>query len=156
VKSIVQIVLFALVFTVIGCESAYYSKSYAFSDSTWQYDEPKSFDFEISDTLHAYDMVLTINHRDIFPYQNLYLKTQTTFPSDTTIEQSLSLEIANAAGFWFGECSGSKCELSIPIQSNVHFKEIGKYRLQVEQYTRTDTLQGIDRIKLSLVEKTRP
>jgi len=95
-------------------------------------------------------MILTVDHTDQFPYQNLYVEALTTFPSDTSIKQLLSLEMANEAGFWLGECQGSNCQLSIPIQSNVHFQEKGSYTLNLEQYTRRDSLIGLKGIGLSI------
>ena len=149
-KGSIHIILGGLLLFVIGCNTDYYKKSYTFIDQVWSYDDPRSFNFEIMDTNKVYDMILTIGHTDKFPYQNLYLNTSTTFPSDTTIVQSLSLEMANEAGFWFGACRGSNCELSIPIQSKVHFAEIGGYTLDLDQYTRTDSLFGVKKISLTL------
>lgn len=134
-----------------SCDSSYYQKSYSFEKNIWTYDDPVSFEFEISDTSQVYDMVLTVDHKDHFPYQNLYLNTSTTFPSDTTITQNLSLEMANAAGFWFSDCTGPNCQIAIPIQSKVHFREIGNYIVSFEQYTRTDSLSGLRSIKLQLL-----
>ncbi len=149
-KASTYTLLVGLLILVMGCDTAYYAKAYSFNDGVWRYDDARSFHFEIRDTSKVYDMILSVDHTDQFPYQNLYLNTSTRFPSDTTIEQSLSLELANEAGFWFGECTGPKCELSIPIQSNVHFSEEGSYTLELEQYTRTDSLSGINGINLTL------
>ncbi len=135
---------------ISGCEFNFYTKSYAFQADQCTYDDPKRFDFEIHDIGKSYDMVLSIKHTDDFPYQNLYLLTKTYFPTDTITEQQLSLEIANEAGFWLGSCKGRNCQIDIPIQSNVYFTDIGAYALELEQYTRTDTLQGIRSIGLSL------
>lgn len=137
----------------ISCHSAYFEKSYGFSSQNWGYDDAKSFSFEIDDSTQVFDMILKLEHTDEFPYQNLYLKTATQFPSDTLVEQLLSLEISDEAGNWFGTCSGANCSISIPIQTNVHFSESGIYNLSLEQYTRTDSLNGIKRISLSLIEK---
>ena len=149
-KGSINIVLGVLLIFVIGCETAYYEESYSFKNRVWQYDDPRSFSFDIVDTSQVYDLILTVDHSDQFPYQNLYVKTSTRFPSDTIIEQSLSLEMANEAGFWFGECKGPNCRLSIPIQSQVHFVESGSYTLELEQYTRTDSLIGMKAIGLKV------
>lgn len=149
-KRSINIVLGVLLVIVIGCDSAYYEKSYSFDNRVWMYDDPRTFSFDIFDTSQIYNLILTVDHTDQFPYQNLYLKTLTKFPSDTIIEQSLSLEMANEAGFWFGECQGANCRLIIPIQSGVHFVESGSYTLDLEQYTRTDSLIGVKGIGLSV------
>ena len=149
-KGSIYTIYFGLFILIIGCDTAYYTSSYSFNNNVWRYDDPRSFSFEIRDTSKVYDMILSVDHTDQFPYQNLYLKTSTRFPSDTIIEQSLSIEMANEAGFWFGECTGANCELSMPIQSNVHFSEKGSYTLELEQYTRTDSLSGINGINLLL------
>jgi len=152
VKYITNILLGVILVSIMSCDSAFYKKSFFFEDQTWLYDDARSFDFSIPDTSKVYDMILTVNHTDKFPYQNLYLKTSTSFPSDTVINQLLSVELANEAGYWYGECSGPNCQISIPIQSGVHFADSGNYKLELEQHTRTDTLFGISSIGLKLIE----
>ena len=146
--SFILLVLFLIL--IISCDTAYYKESHSFDGQVWSYDDPRSFDFDITDTTKVYDMTLTVNHTDIFPYQNLYLQTATRFPSDTTRTQLLSLEFANEAGFWYGECNGANCQISIPIQSGVHFQEIGNYQLELAQHTRTNALMGVSSIVLRL------
>lgn len=145
-------IILGLALALVGCDAPFYSKSYSFTNDTWKYDDPRSFSFEIEDTTKMYDMILKIDHTDQFPYQNLYVKTTTTFPSDSITNQSLSLEMSNEAGFWFGECKGSNCALSIPIQSKIRFMQSGQYNLSLEQYTRTDTLRGMRSIELRILE----
>lgn len=142
----------ALVLIVISCDSAYYDRSTSFDNSFWLYDDARSFSFDITDTTKIFDMILEVDHTDEFPYQNLYLKTSTSFPSDTVISQLLSLDMANEAGFWFGDCSASNCQISIPIQSGVHFQEVGTYQLELLQHSRSDTLVGLKSIGLKLLE----
>ena len=40
------------------------------------------FEFNIEDTIPKYDMILEVNHKSDFGYQNLYVDIQTTFPDN--------------------------------------------------------------------------
>lgn len=136
----------------MSCRSDFYSKSFPFANDEWRYDDPISFSFDIVDTTKTFDIILKVDHTDQYPYQNLYVKTTSQIPGDTAIVQNLSLELANQAGFWIGSCSGANCTIEIPIQSRIHFNQLGLYQIDLEQYTRTDTLKGLSGLGLRVVE----
>lgn len=145
-------IVILLVLCVVGCDNAYFSGSTSFEGGIWRYDDARAFDFEIDDTTSAYNMVLVFDHQDVYPYQNLYVKTVTTLPDASTRDQTVSFELAGGAGFWIGDCTGSYCQAMIPIQENIHFTQIGKHTLALEQYTRMDSLYGINAITLRIEE----
>lgn len=104
----------------------------------------------ISDTLKRYDLVATIAHQENFRFENLYLKVTTVFPDGEEKSSPLSLELANSMGLWNGKCKRGVCSLSFNLQERFKFKSPGPYTFKVEQYSRLDSLQGIDNLTLSL------
>ncbi|MBT8220736.1 MAG: gliding motility lipoprotein GldH [Bacteroidia bacterium] len=135
-----------------SCNSAYFKEEIELDNNYWTYSHPVEFNFEVLDTSANYDMYLEIHHTDNYPYQNLYLQTTTSLPGDSVIQQLVSFELSDKAGFWLGKCQGNHCRISIPIQSNFHFTKLGEYGLRLDQFTRTDSLLGIEKIGLSLLE----
>jgi gliding motility-associated lipoprotein GldH len=120
----------------------------------WKYREELSFEYEISDTMPAYDMTIDIEHLPTFAYENLYLNTTTIFPDGKSTTYPISFQLANEKGEWSGDCSGENCNMSIEMSSGAFFKTTGKYRLVFEQYSREDNLGGIRSIAIT-VKKTK-
>lgn len=118
--------------------------------SGWAYKDTIDFAFEIADTTQLYDLEIAVAHDADFPYQNMYTLISTRFPSGQRLQKQLSLELADKAGVWAGDCSRKSCTLKIPIQQGAYFNEAGAYLITLEQFMRVDPLPGIKRITLQI------
>ena len=114
----------------------------------WLAGDQKSFTLEAQDTTTVYAMMITLDHDASFPNQNLYIKTQTVFPSGKEVESVTSVELLHQDGSWAGDCSGKSCQITLPLQQRFTFPEIGTYTWSVEQYMRVDTLHGLNSFKV--------
>lgn len=123
----------------------------------WTYQDTLHYEFEIVDTSKIYNLFLDLAHTTAFASQNLYVKLYTGFPNGQRPAQRLSIDMADKTGAWLGNCSGEKCQLNIPIQSNAYFDQVGTYSFTVEQFMRMDSLPGIEsaafRIELAELER---
>lgn len=143
-----------LLITVASCTTgAFYQSSVSPTNGLWTYDAPLAFEFDIQDTLARYDFYLDVQHSTDYPFQNLYVKVITEHPQTPPQEDVVSLELANKLGLWEGKCANEKCKVRIPLQTNARFDEIGPYALRFNQYTRTDSLQGVLEMALSIQKK---
>lgn len=143
-----------LLIMVCSCtEGAFYQSSLQPTNGVWTYDAPLSFEFDIQDTIARYDFYLDVQHSPDYPFQNLYVKVITEHPQTPPQEDVVSLELANKLGLWEGKCTNDKCKVRIPLQTNARFDEIGPYALRFNQYTRTDSLQGVLEMALSIQKK---
>lgn len=120
-----------------------YEKSYGIEEEAWRYRDTLDFEFAIEDTSTIYNLWLEIEHSTSFSNQNLYTQIHTKFPSGDRITEQLSLELANKAGQWLGDCSADYCELRIPIQQGAYFDQTGEYQITVEQYMRRNPVEGV-------------
>ena len=68
------------------------------------------------------------------------------------ITNPVSLQMTNPESEWIGNCSGDQCTLSIDILSGAFYKSIGKYSLIIEQFSRSEILEGIKAIELKIIE----
>lgn len=93
-------------------------------------------------------MQIRIHHLENYGFQNLYVRSNTLFPSGKKVSAITSLELAQADGAWSGECSSNTCVLSLPLQQRFRFPEMGIYKLDIEPYMRIDTIPGINRIEV--------
>ena len=114
----------------------------------WMYADSLSFAYTIADTSQSYDLVLTVEHTDEFPTQNMYTRFVTSYPNGLRQSEPVSLELSGRFGEWLGSCSGAACRLSIPLQAAAKFPEPGDYGLTLHQSGRKDTLQAVSGVEL--------
>ncbi len=143
-------ILFAILILVSCGPTAIHTKTLDI-EGAWTDDALKTT-IDISDTLKKYDLVATIAHQQDFGFENLYLKITTLFPDGEELSSPLSLELASSMGIWNGKCSGEVCTLSFNLQKDFKFKTTGSYTFQIEQFSRMDSLQGVENLTLSLYE----
>ncbi len=149
-----RVILLALIpsLFLIACgPETVYQERFTLDKAVWNYADSLEFSFEITDTTRSYNLLLDVHHRKGYPYQNLYTQIHTYFPSGKASDQLVSLELADRAGQWFGNCRGQNCRLTIPLQQAVHFNETGAYRLVLEQYLRRDSIPDVQEIGLRIV-----
>lgn len=121
-------------------------------EEKWAYDRPLTFNYEISDTTKAYNLLMTIDHDNNFSYENLYVNATTIFPDAHKLSTPFSLQLSNQNGDWIGKCSGDECQIEIEISSKAYYKLKGNYILTFEQYARKDSLEGIKAISIKIAE----
>lgn len=138
-----------LIFGLSACGPNYiYEKTYQIEGDTWTYADSLSFEVDVTDTLKIYNLYLDLEHNTDFSYQNLYTQINTSFPTGQRISEQLSLELQEKSGLWLGECSGNYCKLRIPIQEGAYFNSGGKHTIVVNQYMRTDSINGVKSLSL--------
>lgn len=121
-------------------------------DGPWKYNDSKSFEFEILDTLLPYNLVLEVRHAEDFSFENVYVNITTTFPDATKTTRPLSLQLADNNGYWQGNCSSGTCLTNIPLAEAAYYQKPGKYTLDFEQYSRKEDLEGILSLKIEIIE----
>ena len=153
-------IFFLFSFAIIGLsacqDTPYYEKVVTLDNELWTYSDSLDFSFNIADTDSPFDLQLSINHSKEYAFQNLYVKINTYFPSGEKVEDVVSLELAQKNGAWYGDCGGKYCQLDIPIQQNIHFKEAGDYKLVIYQNMRKAAIPGIKKIGFSIFESQLP
>ncbi len=138
-----------LFFTLTGCEKGVLnSAEWPMENQQWISNDPKSFLLEAVDTTTIYAMDISLTHDIAYPFQNLYIKTQTTFPSGQVVESVTSLELLNKDGSWAGDCNSQSCTITLPLQQRFTFPEVGTYKWSVAQHMRKDTIEGIKKFKV--------
>lgn len=104
---------------------------------------------EAIDTTTIYQMDLQISHEETYGFENLYIRTLTTYPSGKEVSSITSLELINPDGSWAGDKGGGGRIVDIPLQQRFTFPETGSYTWQVEPYMRMDTVMGINSVKVT-------
>ena len=146
-----RVLLWSLCILLISCNGdILFQKKSLVSGPYWNYDSPMVFTFDIMDTSYQYDISLNINHARDFGFQNLYTGMHTVFPGGDTIFQRFSTDISNNMGQWLGTCKGNECTYNVLVRKGTSFPEEGTYQLILHQFSRVDSLKGINFIELTI------
>ncbi len=136
---------------LVGCgEHFFFEENHRLSADGWSYQDSVSFSFEIKDTSARYDLMLDLQHGLAFEYQNLYIRITTMFPDEDKVSQTLSIDLADTKGQWYGDCGGSTCKLRVVLQENAFFDQLGIHQIELAQHMRVDPIQHLDAISFLL------
>ncbi|NNE30058.1 MAG: gliding motility lipoprotein GldH [Saprospiraceae bacterium] len=141
--------LLLLLFSSCRPDYSFQSK-FTIEGNQWSYEEPVSFQFEAPDTSSFYTLWLSVGHLEEYAYQNMYVEISTIFPKGKSTNQVLSLDLADKFGRWEGKCRGGTCEVLIPLQTKVRFRDIGTHEVRIRQNTRDNPLESISSFTLAL------
>ena len=129
------------------------SSSIEIDHNGWNSIDNASFDWDVIDLDLRYDAFIDIRHNSDYPYSNLYLFLDFTFPNGNQRRDTLACVLADERGRWFGSGIGDIIDHRVSFQENFEFPINGKYRLKVAHGMRQDPLVGITDLGFRL-EKT--
>ena len=143
------LVLISLLF-MMGCgPTPEYSESRPLNSEGWA-EAPVIFDIDITDIEPRYELQLLIDHTTAYRYENIYFEIKTVFPDRDPREEQLSVNLANKKGQWQGDCSGESCKIKVYLLESFKFPAVGDYTFELRQYTREESLAGINGLELRL------
>ncbi len=146
---------FLLIALTCACNrGTIYEFNHTFEKSVWNYEEVAHFEFDIVDTTISYNLYLDVEHLTSFSFQNLYVKINSSKPDLELITDIHSLELQEKTGEWIGDCSSKKCELRFILREGLKFDQLGKYNVDIEQYSRNERLDGVASLGI-LLEKVQ-
>lgn len=120
-------------------------------NKVWR-DQIINFEFDITDTSKAYDLVLEIEHDADFPYQNIYTQVKVIFPDTTPARiMPVSLDLADDLGLWLGKCNSTSCTVPLAFMTNTKFTALGKHSISFKQYSRLDEIVGFSKMRFKLI-----
>ena len=133
----------------------------AIQGGNWNKDEPVEFTFSEVDSLSNHNMYIAIRNDETYPYSNLFLITEMSFPNGETVRDTLEYEMASPDGQWLGKGYGSIKENKLWYKENIVFPVNGVYTLQISHAMRKNgnvdgiaDLQGITDVGFE-IEKSK-
>ena len=118
-------------------------EKWSWKDHQWIHGDQKTMVMEAKDTTTVYALDVILSHEETYPYQNLYVRTVTTYPSGKEVTSVVSLELLDEAGQWSGDLGEKCCKAELPLQKRFTFPETGTFTWKIEPYMRVDTVPGI-------------
>mgnify|MGYP002514862917 FL=1 len=146
-----------LLMLLVGCgESSVYHDVKVVDEKGWHKDSIVSFEYDATDTMTTYDLIIDIRHSSDYSYKNFWLFVRSEAPDGKSYTDTLECVLADNYGNWIGKSTGSLYELPVMFMPTTKFPRTGKFRFDLYQGMRDDLLQGIHemgfRIEKSKVE----
>ncbi|OJW66751.1 MAG: hypothetical protein BGO68_00235 [Candidatus Amoebophilus sp. 36-38] len=145
-----------LIFTACETNTIYFYR-HKLPDCKWHRDMPLAFNFNVQDTTQAYDVYLLIENTPQYPYQNFYL---TYYLKDNSLTL-LTTELKNyllfepKTGKPLGKGWTKNKSHEVIMMKSHYFTHPGTYRLELDQFMRTEILSGICSIGIKICRSSQ-
>ena len=144
-RSIVGFTIIAVLF--FSCDDQrVYEKNTDFGSRYWVVSQKPVFDFEVPDSLNAYNVYCNVRNSLEYPYSRIFITWYLQDTLGTTIQKDLVQQMLfdDKTGEPLGDSGlGDLYDHRILLMQNHRFSRPGKFSIAFEQFMRTDTLRGI-------------
>jgi len=136
-----------LIFLLLACdERRVYEDSRDFRERNWKVTDTPRFEFAIRDPGNKYNLYCHIRNSLDYPYARLFVRYALRDSAGAELHGKLVSEFLfdQKTGQPFGRSGlGDVFDHQFLLLNDYEFKRPGKYKLELEQFMRMDTLQGI-------------
>jgi len=139
-----------LVLFVSCSETPVLEESLVLPDGIWRYDQTFDFPIQVDDISEKYRLEMALTHTTEYDFQNIYTRIKTVFPNSKSATDTVSIQLSDKYGRWFANCNSKDCAYRVVLKDSFNFAEAGKHNLQLEQYSRTGYLEGVEEIGFAL------
>ena len=141
--------LASLLFT--SCDSnRYYEQNLEIANEQWLSDESAEFVVDIMDTNSQFNFYVNVRNTNEYPYANLYVFIESTFPDSLVARDTVELQLANLDGKWLGSGFGKYKYHHFILRKAMRFVQQGSYTFKIDQGMRKQQLNGISDIGIRL------
>ncbi|MBK6523772.1 MAG: gliding motility lipoprotein GldH [Bacteroidia bacterium] len=135
----VFVIFLSILFTSCN-KNVIYTEYRKFNENEWYAKDKAVFDVDVKDNTSLNNISLMVRHADAYPYSNIFLFLETTYPDGKVEKDTLEVILANGKGEWMGSGAGDIFDFKVPIKKNVKFPMTGTYKFAFQQAMRTDPL----------------
>lgn len=153
--------VFALlaILALLNCcdNSRVYEKNNDFANRQWLVSEKPAFEFEVAKD-QPYNLYCNLRNSLTYPYSRIFI----TYTLKDSVGSELKSEMINS--FLFDDKTGKPqgnsglgdiYDQQLLLLQNYTFSKPGTYKIQFEQFMRTDTLQGVLAVGLRVEKVTQ-
>jgi gliding motility-associated lipoprotein GldH len=118
--------------------------------SGWHKDSIVTIALPLTDTVHYYDMILTLRHDDDYPYNNLILSVAATAPSGVTACDTVEYRLTDEREVWTGKRGGRWFDTRLGFRHRVRFTQSGLYTFTIAHLMRHETLPSVGAVGMRI------
>jgi len=145
---------FGFIFVVFvllqACDSSpiIFSENKNITKASWSQDDVVHIVIPIKDTIRFHNLYINLRSNKDYPYSNLFLIAQMSFPDNTVVVDTLEYEMTDATGRFLGSGFSDLKENKLFYKENVRFRQQGEYHFEVRQAMRKrNNVVGISQLK---------
>ena len=120
-----------------------FAGSEAISTGGWEAGESVKFEWQVKDTLTQHDFFIDLRHDQSYPFSNIYLFVDFTFPNGKNLRDTISCNLADERGVWLGTGFGNLVDHRIGFRKSTSFPVAGDYSIEVAHGMRETPLRGM-------------
>ncbi len=134
-----------IVVLAVSCDRHLVKSDYHSTDNgRWNKDSIMEFSFSELDSLQEYNMFINVRNDATYPFSNLFLIAELSFPNGDRVRDTLEYEMSKPDGQWLGTGYGSLKENKLWYKENVVFPLSGVYTLKLSHAMRKNgQVEGI-------------
>ena len=121
--------------------------------SGWDRDSVVSFRVNLTDTVHPWNLYLSVRNRGSYSYRNIWLFVAIQFPSGKVRTDTVEFTLADSSGKWRGRGIGDLFDNRFLYKENMLFPVSGTYLFQIRQGMRQKKLKGINDLGLRIEKR---
>lgn len=116
----------------------------------WFFKDTLSFSPALEKQGATYDIRLWVRHTKQYNYSNIWVRviSEAGLTADST--GLVEIPLADKTGRWLGQCSQSYCTAEVTLAKGINLGDPGAFRIDVVQYMREETLQGIREVGVEI------
>ena len=129
----------------------YYSESKSIDERGWLSTDTIELSFTISEPSDRFfNGLIDLRHNGDYPYSNLYLFIDITYPNNKHRIDTLECVLADNRGRWYGSGLGDMVSHRIEYLDEIQFPLKGDYQMRITHGMRRDPLEEITDLGLRL------
>ena len=138
-------IAFFIVVLAVSCDRHLVKSHYnSTNNGRWNKDSIMEFSFTELDSLQEYNMFINVRNDATYPFSNLFLIAELSFPNGDRVRDTLEYEMSKPDGQWLGTGHGSLKENKLWYKENVVFPLSGVYTLKLSHAMRKNgQVEGI-------------
>lgn len=144
--------LFILFFVLVSCgTTSLYENHNEFATGFWQKDNLQSFEVEVDDSQN-HSIFYHLRYTTDYDYCNTYIRYKIFSPEGKMLVDKMKLDTLFdcTTGKPLGEGFGTVYTKEFQLEQNFDFSKKGKYKIELEQMMRKDSLEGIQTVGLRI------
>lgn len=140
-KSRIILILLSSLLLIACDKSTVYMQYTPIPVTGWHQDSILQYDFDITDTISTYQVLINVRHTETYPYQNMWL-----FVNNDTIE----FYLADDRGLWLGNGRNGLIDMPVLYEDAAIFAHSGTHTITIQHAMRNEQLHGISDVGLTI------
>ena len=132
-------------------ENIYYEQFEAVNPKSWEWEDAKKFEFEVTDSTHLFNLFSGLRIDSDYHYSNIWLVYILRGPGDYMRKGQFQMVLSDNFGKWTGEGVSNLISYRTPFIKNQQLKK-GSYTLEIYQNMRDESLEHVNNVGLQILK----